>query len=123
GDPIRVEHWRVAQQHGRVAALNMVGHAVPYEAVPVFWTIQYLKRLDYIGHAERWDNIVLHGDIEKREFLAYYVKDGVVAAACGLDRDRDTAALIELMTMRRNWTAIELGERPADLLACIAVGR
>ncbi|MGA9016775.1 MAG: FAD-dependent oxidoreductase [Acetobacteraceae bacterium] len=123
GDPIRVEHWRVAQQHGRVAALNMVGHAVPYEAVPVFWTIQYLKRLDYIGHAERWDNIVLHGDIEKPEFLAYYVKDGVVAAACGLDRDRDTAALIELMTMRRNWTAIELGERPADLLACIAVGR
>ena len=123
GDPIRVEHWRVAQQHGRVAALNMVGHAVPYEAVPVFWTIQYLKRLDYIGHAERWDNIVVHGDIEKPEFLAYYVKDGVVAAACGLDRDSDTAALIELMTMRRNRTATELGERPADLLARIAVGR
>jgi apoptosis-inducing factor 3 len=59
----------------------------------------------------------VRGDIEKPEFLAYYVKDGVVAAACGLDRDRDTAALIELMTMRRDWTASELGERPAALLA------
>ena len=107
----------MAEQHGRVAALNMVGHAVPYDAVPVFWTIQYLKRLDYIGHAECWDDIIVHGDIEKPEFLAYYVKDGVVAAACGLDRDRDTAALIELMTMRRDWTASELGERPAALLA------
>jgi apoptosis-inducing factor 3 len=73
--------------------------------------------IDYIGHAECWDDIIVHGDIEKPEFLAYYVKDGVVAAACGLDRDRDTAALIELMTMRRDWTASELGERPAALLA------
>ena len=82
----------------------------------MFWTIQYLKRLDYIGHAERWDNIVVHGDIEKPEFLAYYVKDGVVAAACGLDRDRDTAALIELLPLRRQWRAGELGASPAKVL-------
>ena len=44
-----------------------------------------------------WDDIVVHGDLEKPEFLAYYVQDGVVVAACGFDRDRDTAALIELM--------------------------
>ena len=56
GDPIRVEHWRVAEQHGRIAALNMLGEAQRYDAVPVFWTIQYLKRLDYIGHAADWDD-------------------------------------------------------------------
>ena len=53
GPPIRVEHWRVAEQHGRIAALNMLGQPTRYDAVPVFWTIQYLKRLDYIGHADR----------------------------------------------------------------------
>ena len=80
GAPIRVEHWRVAQQHGRVAALNMLGRGVSYDAVPVFWTIQYLKRLDYVGHASEWDEIALHGDLRKPEFIAYYVKDGYVAA-------------------------------------------
>ncbi len=109
GPPIRVEHWRVAEQHGRTAALAMLGQQVRYDAVPVFWTIQYLKRLDYIGHASEWDNIVLHGDPEKPELLAYYVKDGVVVAAAGLDRDRDTSALVALLTLRRDWTSQSLG--------------
>ncbi len=117
GPRIRVEHWRVAEQHGRVAALNMLGRAVPYDAVPVFWTIQYLKRLDYIGHAGQWDDIVVHGDLEKPEFIAYYVREGQVAAAIGWDRDTDTAALVALMTERRDWTPDALGPSPSKLLA------
>jgi NADPH-dependent 2,4-dienoyl-CoA reductase/sulfur reductase-like enzyme/nitrite reductase/ring-hydroxylating ferredoxin subunit len=116
GPAIRVEHWRVAQQHGRTAALAMLGKPVRYDAVPVFWTIQYLKRLDYIGHASEWDEIVLHGDPEKPELLAYYVKNGVVAAAAGLGRDRDTSALVALMSIQRDWTAEALGASPAALL-------
>jgi NADPH-dependent 2,4-dienoyl-CoA reductase/sulfur reductase-like enzyme/nitrite reductase/ring-hydroxylating ferredoxin subunit len=116
GPRVRVEHWRVAEQQGRVAARNMMGKRQVYDAVPVFWTIQYLKRLDYIGHVTDWDDLVVHGDIEKPEFLAYYVKGGRVTAAAGLDRDRDTAALVELMSLRRDWTATELGPDPARLL-------
>ena len=120
GPPIRVEHWRVAQQHGRVAALNMArqgagsGATARYAATPVFWTIQYMKRLDYIGHATDWDDIVVHGDLEKPEFLAYYVKAGRVIAAAGLDRDQDTAALIELFNQRHDWTPDALGATPAE---------
>ena len=126
GPPIRVEHWRVAQQHGRIAALNMAAQragqaaakgpaqGVRYDVVPVFWTIQYLKRLDYIGHATEWDDIIVHGDLAKPEFLAYYVKGGKVIAAAGIDRDQDTAALIELFNQRRDWTPEELGATPAD---------
>jgi NADPH-dependent 2,4-dienoyl-CoA reductase/sulfur reductase-like enzyme/nitrite reductase/ring-hydroxylating ferredoxin subunit len=117
GQDLRVEHWRVAQQHGRMAALNMLGKAVPYDTVPVFWTIQYFKQLDYIGHAASWDRLVLHGDMEKPEFLAYYIKDGHVAAAAGFDRSDDTAALIALFGRRQDWTAEELGESPANVLA------
>lgn len=116
GPPLRVEHWRVAEQHGRVAARNMAGGSIRYEAVPVFWTIQYLKRLDYIGHAASWDDIVVHGSLEEPAFLVYYVKDGKVLAAAGFDRDRDTAALIELFTQRRHWTPQELGPAPSELL-------
>nr|WP_294505741.1 FAD-dependent oxidoreductase [uncultured Rhodopila sp.] len=116
GEPIRVEHWRVAEQQGRVAALNMLGRGVRYDSVPVFWTIQYLKRLDYIGHATDWDDIVVHGDLEKPELLAYYVKDGHVVAAVGLDRDKDTAALVELFEKQREWTPDALGPNPAAVL-------
>ena len=116
--PIRVEHWRVALQHGRIAALNMAGQgagqAARYDVTPVFWTIQYMKRLDYIGHAKDWDDIIVHGDLQKPEFLAYYVKAGKVIAAAGLDRDQDTAALIELFNQRRDWTPETLGTTPAE---------
>ena len=116
GAPIRVEHWRVAQQQGRLAALNMLGHGLRYDAVPVFWTIQYLKRLDYAGHAVNWDDLIIHGDLGKPEFLAYYVKDGHVIAAAAIDRDRDMAAVIELFSLRRNWRPADLGDAPAQLL-------
>ncbi len=117
GEPVRVEHWRVAEQHGRVAALGMLGRAARYDAAPVFWTIHYMKRLDYVGHATEWDRVVLHGDVGRLEFLAYYVRDGRVAAAAGMGRDKDTAALAELFAMRRDWTVAGLGESPADVLA------
>ena len=117
GAPIRVEHWRVAQQHGRVAALNMLGQNMVYDAVPVFWTIQYMKRLDYVGHAGEWDEIIVHGDLRDLDFLAYYVKDGVVLAAAGMGRDTDTAALIALFTDQRDWRAEDLGPDPKRVLA------
>ncbi len=101
---MRVEHWRVAEQHGRVAALNMLGRQVAYDAVPYFWTIHFMKRLDYIGHAAQWDEIVVDGDLETPEFTAYYVRDGRVVALAGWDRDRQMAAAIHLMQERRDWT-------------------
>lgn len=108
GARIRVEHWRVAEQHGRVAALNMLGHGVAYDAAPVFWTIHYLKRLDYVGHAEAWDEVVIDGDLAKPEFTAFYVAGGVVQAVAGWGRDQPMAASIPLMSARQDWTVGEL---------------
>jgi hypothetical protein len=95
----------------------MLGRDVAYDAVPLFWTIQYFKQLDYIGHAKDWDRVVVHGDLEKPEFLAYYVKDGRVAAAAGLDRGNDTSALLALFGRREDWTADALGDSPETVLA------
>ena len=108
GDIVRVEHWRVAEQHGRVAALNMLGGDVAYDAVPYFWTIHFMKRLDYVGHAEGWDDIVVDGDLQEPRFLAFYVQNGSVAAVAGWDRDRQMAAAVALMTERKRWPVAEL---------------
>ena len=105
GDVIRVEHWRVAQQHGRTAASNMLGRERPFDAVPYFWTIHFLKRLDYVGYAAEWDDIVIDGDLEKPEFIALYIKSGVVDAVVGWDRDQDIARTICLFEQRRDWQA------------------
>ena len=108
GQRIRVEHWRVAEQHGQVAALNMIGRATRYDAVPVFWTISFLKRLDYIGHAATWDEVVTEGDLEKPEFLAFYVEGGSVRAVAGWGRDQQMARAVSLMNDRHEWTVAEL---------------
>ena len=104
GELVRVEHWRVAQQQGRVAAANMLGCGRAYVAAPVFWTIQYMERLDLVGHAAGWDDIVLQGNVASRNFLAFYLKAGQVIALAGWGRDRQMAAAVSLMRKLPAWS-------------------
>ena len=93
----RIEHWRLAEQHGQLAAQQMLGSSRTYDSVPFFWTFHYDKRLGYLGHANEWDDIVYDGSVEALTFIAYYVKDGKVAAVLSCGRDTDTAMLAEVM--------------------------
>ncbi|MDI7067121.1 FAD-dependent oxidoreductase, partial [Klebsiella pneumoniae] len=54
-EPLRIEHWRVAQQHARIAAQNMCGARNRYTGAPYFWTYHYGKNFEYLGHATQWD--------------------------------------------------------------------
>jgi apoptosis-inducing factor 3 len=119
GPPIRVEHWRVAEQQGRIAARNMLGGRETFDAAPYFWTIQYMIRLDYVGHAKGDDTLVMRGNPAERKFIAYYLQDGMVAAAAGMNQDADMAAIIALLKLRRNWTVDQLhpeGASPQQIL-------
>lgn len=120
GPAIRVEHWRVAEQHGALAARNMLGADLRFEAVPYFWTIQFMQRLDYVGHGSADDELDIRGDTEAPDFIAYYVREGRVVAAAGWNRDQDMAALITLMGEQRRWTVDELhpvSSSPTEILA------
>ncbi|MDJ0364397.1 FAD-dependent oxidoreductase [Hymenobacter sp. H14-R3] len=97
GQPTRIEHWRVAQQHGQAAARNMLGQQQKFTAAPFFWTQQYGKSLRYAGHAEKWDEITCHGDVAQQDFLALYVLDGRIVAAAGMGRDTDMIYITELL--------------------------
>lgn len=101
GARTRIEHWRVAQQQGRVAVLNMLGRAVPFEKVPFFWTQQFGKSLRYAGHASGWDDIIYHGEVEKQDFLALYVAEGRIRAAAGMNRDPDLICIEALLLLDR----------------------
>jgi NADPH-dependent 2,4-dienoyl-CoA reductase/sulfur reductase-like enzyme/nitrite reductase/ring-hydroxylating ferredoxin subunit len=99
GELIRIEHWRLAQQHGRIAAHNMAGKPVAFRGVPFFWSELFEAMPQYVGHAAAWDEIILHGDLAARNFVAFYVKNQRVLAACGLGHDAQMAAIAELMRL------------------------
>ncbi|MEM8504922.1 MAG: FAD-dependent oxidoreductase [Cyanobacteria bacterium P01_D01_bin.1] len=101
GQPTRIEHWQLAMQQGRIAACNMTGAQVMFDAVPFFWTGQFDLKLRYIGHSENYDDIVIQGSLEDKSFLAFYVEDEQVMAVSGIGRDRDIAAISELLRLRK----------------------
>jgi len=70
GRPVRIEHWRLAQQHGVIAAANMLGEQRRYNDVPFFWTYQHGRTYEVLGHARDWDRIEFVGEPEKGDFIA-----------------------------------------------------
>ncbi len=108
GQFIRVEHWRVAAQQGRIAAHNMAGKKVEYRGLPFFWTMQFNFPLRYLGHAESWDEMIIDSNLQKQEFIAFYVKNNQVLAVASSHRDRETAAISEMMRHKQMPTIEEL---------------
>jgi NADPH-dependent 2,4-dienoyl-CoA reductase/sulfur reductase-like enzyme/nitrite reductase/ring-hydroxylating ferredoxin subunit len=87
GENIRVEHWVVAERQGQAAALNMLGHREPFVAVPFFWSQHYDVPINYVGHAEKWDDLTIDGDIASRNCLLSYKRNGRVLAVASIYRD------------------------------------
>ena len=90
GESIRVEHWVVAQRQGQTAAQNMLGGREPFDAVPFFWSQHYDVPINYVGHAERWDEIEVDGDIDARDVVLRFKRNGRVLALASIYRDLDS---------------------------------
>jgi len=90
GENIRVEHWVVAERQGQAAALNMLGIGQRYTAVPFFWSQHYDIPINYVGHAEKWDDIAIEGDIANKDCVLRYRRNGKVLAVASIFRDRQS---------------------------------
>ena len=87
GQNIRVEHWVVAERQGQTAARNMLGQREVFDAVPFFWSQHYDVPINYVGHAEKWDEIAVDGDIGAKDCLVSYKSGGRVLAVASIYRD------------------------------------
>ncbi|GIK97794.1 MAG: pyridine nucleotide-disulfide oxidoreductase [Alphaproteobacteria bacterium] len=87
GEPIRVEHWVVAERQGQTAALNMLGHRQAFDAVPFFWSQHYDVPINYVGHGRGWDALEIEGSIADKDCLVRYKRGGRVVAVASIFRD------------------------------------
>ena len=105
GERIRVEHWVVAERQGQTAARNMLRGAgapsrEPFAAAPFFWSNHYDVSITYVGHAERWDELRVDGDVAAGDCTVTYVQAGRTLAVAAVGRER--ASLAAELSMERS---------------------
>jgi 3-phenylpropionate/trans-cinnamate dioxygenase ferredoxin reductase component len=106
---IRVEHWANAKDQGAHVALNLLGAEEPYLLRPFFFSDQYDLGCEYRGFADPTkDRLVVRGDLKSREFTAFWVRAGAVAAAMNVNQWDDADTLQELVDSGRQVSDKEL---------------
>jgi 3-phenylpropionate/trans-cinnamate dioxygenase ferredoxin reductase component len=120
---VRVEHYNNAEKQGAAAARSMLGSTAPYDYLYTFWSDQYQHKIEYVGHVTRWDEFVVRGSVAERKLIGFYLVDGVVRAAVGLDRggdpeldlDGEMAACARLVAARARPAPATLADDHTDL--------
>jgi 3-phenylpropionate/trans-cinnamate dioxygenase ferredoxin reductase subunit len=120
---VRVEHYNNAEKQGKAAARSMLGSTAPYDYLYSFWSDQYEHKIEYVGHADRWDEFVIRGSVAEAKLIGFYLVDGVVRAAVGLDRggdpeldlDGEMAACARLVAARATPAPATLADDHTDL--------
>lgn len=97
GQAVRIEHWRLAQQQGVIAAANMLGERRRYDDVPFFWTYQHGQTFEVLGHGQHWNRIEYVGEPEKGAFIALQCVDDQVEVVIAKGYSRAMAVLSQRM--------------------------
>ena len=100
GENLRIEHWVVAERQGQTAARNMLGLGQRFSDIPFFWSQHYEVPINYIGHANRWDDLEIEGNIKARDCLVRYRRNGDVVAVASIFRDVDNLKEEVAMALR-----------------------
>jgi NADH dehydrogenase FAD-containing subunit len=116
GSQVRIEHWDVAFNQGKTAALNMLGRAQDHDVVPYFFSdLSDWASLEYVGPALRWDEEVVRGSIDEGEFSVWYLEGGTVAAALSVGRSDDLEHARRLIASSAGVPAEAIGDPHTDL--------
>jgi 3-phenylpropionate/trans-cinnamate dioxygenase ferredoxin reductase subunit len=116
---MRVEHWQNAMQQGAAAARSMLGKGKPYDAVHWFWSDQYDVNLQYAGFHREWDQVVVRGDPDTRNFIAFYLSQRRIDAVVALNRGKDVRRAMLLIKGRTAVDPRQLGDEGVDLRSLV----
>lgn len=112
---MRVEHFDNATRQGAVAARSMIGIRTRHDDPHWFWSDQYGQSLQYAGNVVRWDDIVVRGSVDDRDFVAFYLYEGRIVGAFGLNRGGDIMTVKSLLSERIAVARNVLADDDADL--------
>jgi len=115
GTRIRLEHWSAALNQGPAAARNMLGQETSYERTPYFFSDQYDLGMEYRGWAPRYDEVVFRGDPAIRQFVAFWLHHGRVAAAMNANVWDQGGAIEALMGSEHPVDPARLADPDVDL--------
>ena len=82
---LRVEHWANALNQGAAAGINAAGGAERYTRLPYFFSDQYDLGMEYVGHRDPDDEVVVRGSLDERQFVAFWHRHGIVTAAMNVN--------------------------------------
>jgi len=109
GNQSRIEHWNVAVEQGRIAAMNMMNKFIPYTETPTFWSDLFGHHIKYVGLApEMLDRVFVDGSLASMSFTAFYNQDDKIVAVVTVNRDAVHEACRELFEARKMPTASEI---------------
>lgn len=115
GTRMRVEHWQNAMQQSAAAARTMLGKRQSYDPVHWFWSDQYDVNLQYAGFHHTSEQLVVRGDLEARDFTAFYLNQARVDAVVALNRGKDVRRVMPLIKARLRVDPEQLGDDGVDL--------
>jgi 3-phenylpropionate/trans-cinnamate dioxygenase ferredoxin reductase subunit len=116
GRSLRIEHWDVAFNQGKTAALNMLGRNQDHDVVPYFFSdLSDWASLEYVGPAMDWDEEVIRGSLDDGEFSLWYLTGGSVAAALSVGRSDDLEHARRLIASQAAVPAEAIGDPHTDL--------
>jgi len=90
GERVRIEHWVVAERQGQTAARNILGRREVFDGVPFFWSQHYDIPINYVGHAERWDEVRVNGSPDAHDCTVSYLRASRRLAVATIYRDRES---------------------------------
>ncbi|NMR20278.1 NAD(P)/FAD-dependent oxidoreductase [Cellulomonas fimi] len=118
GTHIRVEHWENARRQGALAARTMLGQDAVFDRLPYFFSDQYDLGMEYVGYAEpgAYDHLVIRGDLDKRELVAFWLAEGRVLAGMNVNV-WDVVGEVEALILSARVVDVERLANPGIALA------
>ena len=111
---MRIEHWDVAFNQGKTAALNMLGRGVEHDTMPYFFSdLADWSSMEYVGPGS--GETVIRSSLEDGEFAAFYLDDGRVTAALSVGRSDDLEHARRFITERARPDPRALADADSDL--------
>ena len=122
GRHIRVEHYQNAISQGQAAARNMLGKQQPYAEVHWFWSDQYDYNIQYAGFHGEWDEFVVRGSLDQRNFIGFYLQDQRIGAAVAINRPKDLRLTMPLIQAKAQVDVKDLADESVKLRSLLPRG-